>query len=171
MPDTQDQPDQPRDYGTVRVFSPVPSFTGESAGVAFARGVALVNLNVRENRKAMSYFRQAGYLVEPVDGPTEWVEEVEQPGPDTDKAPGPDAEPGNDNPVVTEPPLPPLPAPRADKGEWIAAGVLRGMSTDEADTLNKQDLVAWVQQLDADLTEQRKAQGGVDETPEGGQHL
>lgn len=56
-----------------RITTPVKDFTGEVAGVAFARGVGHTS-----NPAALNYFRSAGYGVEPVDEQKVEPEVVEQ---------------------------------------------------------------------------------------------
>lgn len=102
-----------------RVTTPEEKFTGEVAGVSFAKGVAEVDGD--EHRDALRYFRSAGYAVEPVD----------------------------EDPVEPEQPAEPQkPAQSASKAEWVAWAVHNGMSAEEADALNKPDLVAKLAELD-----------------------
>lgn len=63
---------------TIEVRAPNVGYTGLSAGVAFAEGVAQVD---PANRAALSYFRNAGYVVDGVDyAPVEPIETVLTPG-------------------------------------------------------------------------------------------
>jgi hypothetical protein len=50
------------------VSAPVASFTGISAGVAFARGRAVVTSDTAEGLAALYYFKQAGYGIAALDG-------------------------------------------------------------------------------------------------------
>jgi hypothetical protein len=53
------------------ISTPVPDFAGIVAGVTFANGTAEVSTDVQAGRRALSYFRQAGYVVAPVSDSTE----------------------------------------------------------------------------------------------------
>lgn len=60
-----------------RVTTPVPGFTGDSVGVAFTAGEAIVPA---DNAPALRYFRSAGYGVEPISAPSD-ESPAEQPKP------------------------------------------------------------------------------------------
>ena len=51
-----------------KINTPVRDFSGESAGVRFHRGEAEVSTDSDYGVSALSYFRQAGYGIEPLDG-------------------------------------------------------------------------------------------------------
>ncbi|NUT31534.1 MAG: hypothetical protein HOV79_00515 [Hamadaea sp.] len=122
-----------------KVTTPVADFTGEIAGVAFAKGVAEVEAPLPLERlddgaqltraqraereaigadpgyRAMAYFRAQGYGIERLDV---------EPEPDPE-----DDEPG-DKP----------PARSASKAEWKAYAAAHGMSDEDADKTSRDDL-------------------------------
>lgn len=49
------------------IKTPVPFFTGEVAGIAFAKGRAVVTSDTDAGLRALYYFKQAGYGVAPLD--------------------------------------------------------------------------------------------------------
>ncbi len=59
------------------VTAPVAGFSGDSVGVTFIDGVAIVPA---DNLAALRYFRQAGYGVEPISAPSD-ESPAEQPKP------------------------------------------------------------------------------------------
>jgi outer membrane biosynthesis protein TonB len=76
-----------------KVSTPVEKFTGNVVGVDFANGTAEVD---GEQRQALSYFREAGYGIEPL----------------ADEAPEPPAEPPTPTPAEPSPAAPePEPEP------------------------------------------------------------
>jgi hypothetical protein len=81
-----------------KVTAPTPDFTGEVAGVAFAKSVATVDSGTGQCRRAVAYFRRKGYQVEPVS--------AEQPDPEP-------------HPVVDVQQASP-PARSASKADWVA---------------------------------------------------
>src|SRR5688572_12052838 len=50
-----------------KISTPVAGYTGESAGIAFANGVAEVDTATDAGVSALSYFRSAGYGIVPLD--------------------------------------------------------------------------------------------------------
>ena len=84
-----------------KITTPTPGYTGEVAGVAFAKGIATIDDSDERQRRALAYFRRKAYVVEAVD---------------VDEAPAaPAVEP------TTETPAPPAERPnRGDsKVTWI----------------------------------------------------
>lgn len=138
-----------------RVISPAAKFDGRSCGVMFVNSIAVVNSAVAEERKALAYFRQAGYVIELLDADGQPVDAE-----DVAVVPSADGETGNENPLVTAPgddpdgppPVPlveaglkPLPSPNANKPEWIQAAEDRGWTYEEADALTKPALMERLQ--------------------------
>lgn len=147
--------------GRYQVTAPVPGFKGESCGQQFADGITVVNSEVELERRALSYFKKAGYVVNEIDEAGHLLDadgnRVDLPEGEAGVVdPSVVAEDGNENPQVTDGehvfdpavdtlPLPaveppPLPALSANKPEWIAAAEARGWTYDQADTLTKPEL-------------------------------
>jgi hypothetical protein len=47
------------------VTAPDPGFSGESCGVVFTDGAAVVSDDTKEGRAAIEYFRRRGYVLDP----------------------------------------------------------------------------------------------------------
>lgn len=130
-----------------KITAPVAGFEGESAKIKFRDGIALIDTDVLLDRRALSYFRQAGYVVDEAEEPAEPVDldglgPVEQ----------------------TTELLPQLPAPSASKTEWDDAAVVRGWSPEDAAKLSK---TALVKQLRADEADRQPTTPPADITTEG----
>jgi hypothetical protein len=52
------------------ITTPAPGFTGESRGIAFQQGKAVVTSDTKDGLSALTYFYGAGYGVLPLDGVT-----------------------------------------------------------------------------------------------------
>jgi len=50
-----------------KISTPVAGYTGESAGIAFANGIAEIDTRSDAHVSALSYFRSAGYGIVPLD--------------------------------------------------------------------------------------------------------
>lgn len=98
------------------ITAPNPEYTGVVASVMFVNGSAEVDSEQPGARRALAYFRQAGYDVTEVGQADEPADEV-------------------------DPELPPLPAKTAHKPEWVAAAVTRGMTPEDADKATKEQLI------------------------------
>ena len=123
-----------------RITTPVPGFTGVSAGVNFTKGVAEIEAPVLpplpvgaeldrderrereeiardEDLRRVAYFRAQGYGVEELDASEDAPEPVEEP---------------EDEPKP--------PARSASKADWVAYATSQGMDADEADKLTRDQL-------------------------------
>lgn len=100
------------------IAAPAAGFTGESAGVAFAKGKATVEVTTPELRRAVAYFRQNGYVVVDLD-------ELEAAS---------EADPAEEE--TADPP----PTRSATKAEWKAYALVRGVDEAEAEKTTRDDL-------------------------------
>lgn len=141
-----------------RITAPALGFEGRSCGVLFVNGNALVDSEIDTERRALSYFKKAGYGVELLAPDGEPVlddgGEAERP---VDDLLGPDGTPvepldddGTTPPMstTTVEPRPPLPPDSANKPEWIAAAEIRGYTFEQADAMTKPDLMATLKAID-----------------------
>lgn len=117
-----------------KITTPEAGTDGRHAGVLFNAGVAFIRTEDQVERRALQYFKKAGYVVEAVDENGEPV------------IPDPDAEPVDES--DEPPPRPPLPADTANKPEWLDAAVLRGYTRDQADAMTKPELIAALKAID-----------------------
>jgi hypothetical protein len=101
-----------------RVSTPVPGFSGESAGVVFAQGVAEVG---EDQAAQLAYFRGAGYHVEDI--------EAETPAPDGRESAPKRVLPGD------------APNRSASKADWLAYAVAKGVDAAEAEAATRDQLV------------------------------
>lgn len=94
-----------------RISTPVADFTGVVANCAFGQG----KYEGEVEPGPLHYFQGAGYTVEVLD----------------------------ETPVETaaEDTADPLPGKAASKGDWVTAAVARGMSTEDAEKLTRDQLV------------------------------
>lgn len=154
-----------------KIVTPVPGFRGESAGVQFVDGAAVVDSDIPEQRKALSYFRKAGYGVSELDPDGNPIDPdalltvdasvVDDTGNENPQVADPGVDPdGQPAPAVPVNELPPLPSPNANKPEWITAAELRGYTYDQADDYTKPVLAHRLREglgpddVDPDATEQ-----------------
>lgn len=103
-----------------RVTTPVPDFTGVVGNCAFSNGAYEGPVQAGP----LAYFQGAGYTVEQLDVPAE--------------------EPAAEPAVVEDggsPEPPPLPAKSANKPEWVAAAVARGIDPANAEAATKEQLI------------------------------
>lgn len=105
--------------GLITVRAPQP-VTEEICGIAFTRGVAQADPGVDAQRRALAYFRQAGYVVE-------------------------DASPGEPEPAPAEPENVKAPGRSASKTDWVAyatTGAPEGLrlTEEQAEALTRDQL-------------------------------
>lgn len=119
-----------------KITTPETDTDGRHAGVLFNAGVAFIDTEHKDpvERRALSYFKKAGYVVEQVD------ENGDPIVPDEDGVPAADE--------VEPPPRPPLPADTAVKSEWLDAAEVRGYSRADADAMTKPDLITALKAID-----------------------
>lgn len=123
-----------------RITAPAADTEGRHAGIMFTNGVATVDTELHEQRRALQYFRQAGYIVEELDEAGNVVVR------DAEGNPVDAADPESEEPVPQRPPLPADSAPRPD---WEEAAVARGMTAERAaEFKNKPELIAAVRAIE-----------------------
>lgn len=98
-----------------RITTPEPGWTGQIGTVFFANGVAEAEADA--DAAALSYFRNAGYGVEQLDGPADE-------GDLTESADG-------------------LPKKSASADTWRKYATAHGMSADDADEYTRDELVVY----------------------------
>lgn len=98
-----------------RITTPEPGWTGQIGTVFFAGGVAEAEADA--DSAALSYFRNAGYGVEDLDGPAD----------EQDAAESADG----------------LPKKSASADAWRKYAIAHGMTADDADELTRDELVTY----------------------------
>ncbi len=104
---------------TTTVYAPVSTFSGPSAGVLFADGVAVVDSG---EVSALRYFAKKGYRI---------VVEAPEAKPEPEP-PAPEAEPAV--PRLAQP------TKSASKAAWVAFAIAQGADPDEAASLKRDTL-------------------------------
>lgn len=127
-----------------RVFTPVPGFSGTSAGVVFDRGVAVV-----EEGTALRYFRSAGYVIEEIE-PDEQAKQADdeaEPATEVVAAGTPTMVQSVTEPALLEPvePVadePVKPAGNASTEEWRAYAIAVGLDPAEVAEMSRNEIKA-----------------------------
>ena len=119
-----------------KITTPEADTDGRHAGVLFNQGVAFIDTEHKDpvERRALQYFKKAGYIVEEVDENGEPII--------------PDADPADLATDDEPPPRPPLPADTANKPEWLDAAEVRGYTREQADAMTKPELIAALKAID-----------------------
>lgn len=105
------------------ITAPVSTFSGEVAGVHFARGLAQLDTEEKGGAQALAYFSRKAYGITPLDA----ADDAEQ-----DPPQGGGGEGSGSGPEDTKPP-----ARSANKDTWVDYALTRARDDDEADAIRE----------------------------------